>query len=105
MTAPDPDDEKGQIDLDCRINHGNSGGPLCNKRGAVLGMVFAKSMASAEQDSVGMAIPATKLQKFLKKYLPANLPASHATASKKPLEWTEVRARMEPSIVRVENLQ
>jgi S1-C subfamily serine protease/DNA-directed RNA polymerase subunit RPC12/RpoP len=105
MTAPDPDNDQGTIDLDCRINHGNSGGPLCNNRGVVLGMVFAKSFSSSDQDSVGMAIPAAKLQKFLKKYLPSNLPASKATPSDDPLEWKEVRARMEKSIVRVENMQ
>ena len=41
-TVPDLSNEEAFIQIDCRINHGNSGGPLCNKFGAVVGMVRAE---------------------------------------------------------------
>ena len=70
--VPDPGDKESEIELDCRVNPGNSGGPLFNDRGAVVGMIRAKSFSLADRDSFGFAIPGEKLVAFLKKNLPAS---------------------------------
>ena len=41
-TVPGPDDEEGFIGTDCKVNPGNSGGPLCNFSGSIAGMVTAQ---------------------------------------------------------------
>ena len=47
--------EMFQIDAD--IYEGNSGGPLYNNRGEVIGIVSAKFSASSKMDGIGFAIP------------------------------------------------
>jgi thioredoxin-related protein len=65
-----PDDANdGMVLLDCRVNPGNSGGPLCDTNGRVIGMVTAKT-GGLGVDSYGMARPAEKLEAFLKEHLP-----------------------------------
>ncbi|MBC7857076.1 MAG: trypsin-like peptidase domain-containing protein, partial [Pirellulaceae bacterium] len=51
--------------LDIKINGGNSGGPLCDIRGNVVGMITQKTRVGGFEDSYGMAIPADELIKFL----------------------------------------
>lgn len=70
VSATDEQTENGMILLDCRINPGNSGGPLCNPRGEVIGVVTARSLASAQVDSYGMAIPGSTVREFLERVLP-----------------------------------
>jgi serine protease Do len=47
------------IQVDCSINHGNSGGPLVNSYGEVVGIVSAKyeSYATSPVEGLGFAIP------------------------------------------------
>jgi S1-C subfamily serine protease len=47
------------------VNPGNSGGPLFNDRGQVIGMVTLK----ADLENVGFAVPANDLREFLARYL------------------------------------
>lgn len=42
------------IQTDAPVNHGNSGGPLCNARGEVIGIVTRKM---ADNEAIGFAIP------------------------------------------------
>lgn len=53
------------IVTDAKVNPGNSGGPLINAHGQIMGIVTMKTMASAMEDSYGMAISAARIQKFL----------------------------------------
>lgn len=100
VISADPDQtEEGMFLLDCRVNPGNSGGPLCDVRGNVVGMVTAKSLSTAEMDSYGMALPAKDLREFLKKHLPdyEKLPAVEPSETR--LEWDEIDRIVGPAVL------
>jgi S1-C subfamily serine protease/thioredoxin-related protein/DNA-directed RNA polymerase subunit RPC12/RpoP len=103
--VPAPGDKESEIELDCRVNPGNSGGPLFNDRGAIVGMIRAKSLSLADRDSIGLAIPGEKLVAFLKQHLPASAALASKKPAAKPIEWPQLKEQMEPSIVCVLNYQ
>jgi S1-C subfamily serine protease/thioredoxin-related protein len=84
--------------LDVRVNPGNSGGPLCDVCGNVIGLVSAKSRASDRIDSYGMAQPAQFLAAFLQQHLPAYRPLPVKT---RKLEWQGVDRLVSASVVMV----
>lgn len=103
-SMPAGDDEAGKIITDCKVNPGNSGGPLCTTRGAIAGMVTAKSMISAQTDSYGLVIPGASLRKFLLAHLPAEKRKLVSEASStKAMPWNEVYQKCAPSVVYIEN--
>lgn len=89
---------KNMLLLDAKVNPGNSGGPLCDAAGNVVGMVTAKSFTGRNIDSYGMALPAAELEDFLRKHL--NDYAATA-ARDKPMEWDEVDRLVSPSVLMV----
>jgi S1-C subfamily serine protease len=96
-----PDDTNEQmIMLDLRVNPGNSGGPLCDQRGNVVGMVSAKTRANmfTNEDSLGLAIPSSDLVAFMEKFLPngTTVPAPHTGERR---EWSEVDAQVSPGVL------
>jgi hypothetical protein len=66
--VPEPGNENHLL-LDAKVNPGNSGGPLCDLSGNVVGLVSAKSRAGGAIDSYGLALPAADLDAFLKKHI------------------------------------
>lgn len=88
----------GMILLDCRVNPGNSGGPLCDRYGNVVGLVTAKSLSGFGIDSYGMALPASAVRDFLEKHLPGHK-AQESGAEELP--WDEIDRRIAPSVVMV----
>ncbi|MDA1061249.1 MAG: trypsin-like peptidase domain-containing protein, partial [bacterium] len=54
------------IQTDAAINKGNSGGPLLNKYGDVIGM---NTLKSTKNEGIGFAIPSTELSKILERVL------------------------------------
>ncbi|MCA9226753.1 MAG: hypothetical protein KDA47_14120, partial [Planctomycetales bacterium] len=84
-------------------NPGNSGGPLCDTHGYVIGMVTAKSANSLGVDSYGMAIPADRLALFLQE----NLPEFAATDQPAPdeLAWDAVDRLVSPAVLTILKLK
>jgi putative serine protease PepD len=57
ISAPDSTPIEGAIQTDAAINHGNSGGPLLNLQGKVIGITSQIQSESGGNDGVGFAIP------------------------------------------------
>ncbi len=58
ITSPDNTPIEGAIQTDAAINHGNSGGPLFDARGDVIGVNSQIESDSGGNDGVGFAVPA-----------------------------------------------
>ncbi len=57
ISAPDSAPIEGAIQTDAAINHGNSGGPLLDLEGKVIGITSQIESESGGNDGVGFAIP------------------------------------------------
>jgi putative serine protease PepD len=57
IVAPDNTPIEGAIQTDAAINHGNSGGPLLNSQGQVIGVTSQIQSDSGGNDGVGFAVP------------------------------------------------
>jgi S1-C subfamily serine protease len=105
VSATDEQTENGMILLDCRINPGNSGGPLCNPRGEVIGVVTARSLASAEVDSYGMAVPGSAAREFLQKTLPGYDADQIPSGNPPEGQWDAVDRLVSPSVLMIQRLR
>jgi len=100
VSSPPDGTAENMILLDLRVNPGNSGGPLCDSRGNVVGMVTAKTSALGV-DSYGMALPAAELLKFLEANLPADAARPEAAESDEPLSWDNVDQKVSPAVLMI----
>jgi putative serine protease PepD len=62
MTSPDNFSIADSIQTDAAINHGNSGGPLLNSEGQVIGVNAQIESDSGGNDGVGFAIPSNTVK-------------------------------------------
>jgi S1-C subfamily serine protease len=62
MTAPNDFSINDSIQTDAAINHGNSGGPLLNAAGRVIGVNAQIKSESGGNDGVGFAIPSNTVE-------------------------------------------
>jgi S1-C subfamily serine protease len=97
---PDESNEQMYM-LDLTVNPGNSGGPLCDRRGNVVGMVTKKSATIGFEDSYGFAVPATDLLKFLDQHLPASAPRIDAAAEGAALDWDQVDEKVSSGVLMI----
>ena len=98
ISSPPDQTPDGMLLLDCRVNPGNSGGPLCDRYGNVVGVVTAKSLSGFGIDSYGMALPAGAVRDFLEKHLPGHEDQAPGTEE---LAWDEIDRLIAPSVVLV----
>ena len=65
MTAPNEFSINDSIQTDAAINHGNSGGPLLNSGGRVIGVNAQIESESGGNDGVGFAIPSNTVRSIV----------------------------------------
>lgn len=104
VSSPPDGTVENMILLDLRVNPGNSGGPLCDSRGNVVGMVTAKT-SGLGVDNYGYALPAAELLKFLETNLPADAMRPEAAESAEPLTWDKVDQKVSPAVLMVMKVQ
>jgi putative serine protease PepD len=97
MTAPNRFTITDSIQTDAAINHGNSGGPLLDARGRVIGVNAQIESDSGGNDGVGFAIPSNTVRSVATQIIETGK-AEHAylgitmVATSDGLAVTEVRA-------------
>jgi len=74
------------IQVSMPIDHGNSGGPLLNQSGEVIGVITYKSASS---NSIGFAMPIAELQSILEKPNPVTLARWTTIGRLNPKQWQE----------------
>ena len=62
ISAPDGTPIEGAIQTDAAINHGNSGGPLFNLAGNVVGVTSQIQSDSGGNDGIGFAVPSSTVK-------------------------------------------
>ena len=69
MTAPNNFTITDTIQTDAAINHGNSGGPLLDRRGRVIGVNAQIESESGGSDGVGFAIPSDTVRAIVRQLI------------------------------------
>lgn len=69
MTAPNNFVITNTIQTDAAINHGNSGGPLLDRRGRVIGVNAQIESESGGSDGVGFAVPSNTVRAIVKQLI------------------------------------
>ncbi len=77
MTSPNNFTISDSIQTDAAINHGNSGGPLLNLQGRVIGVNAQIESDSGGNDGVGFAIPSSTVRSVLQQIIKSGS-AQHA---------------------------
>src|SRR3989442_9558770 len=71
ITAPDDSKIGNAIQTDAAINHGNSGGPLLDLKGNVIGVTSQIESTSGGSDGVGFAVPSNTVKQVVSQLLAA----------------------------------
>jgi putative serine protease PepD len=77
IDAPDGTPIEGAIQTDAAINHGNSGGPLFNLAGKVVGITSQIQSDSGGNDGIGFAVPSSTVKNIAGQLI-ANGSVQHA---------------------------
>ena len=65
IAGPDGTPIENAIQTDAAVNHGNSGGPLLEQRGKVIGIVSQIESGSGGSDGVGFAVPSNTVKRVV----------------------------------------
>ncbi|MDB5346798.1 MAG: hhoB [Schlesneria sp.] len=98
ITGLPSDATEKMLVLDVHVNPGNSGGPLCDRSGRVVGVVAAKTINTTLVQSYGLAIPINDALPFIKQHIRDYASPKVET---KTAEWTDVDAVISPSTVMI----
>src|SRR5205807_2518203 len=82
------------IVVDAKVNPGNSGGPLLDKYGCVIGIITLKTRSGTFEDSYGLAISTPHITEFLQKN---HVTMPTAAAPTTVLSAEEVVAKVKPA--------
>lgn len=88
-----------KFQIDATVNPGNSGGPLINERGEVIGVVVSK-VKTEVAERIGFAIPLKEAKSLLRHAYPYGVPPSKRTAK---LSAKELFQSLKPSTVLILN--
>jgi S1-C subfamily serine protease/thioredoxin-related protein len=99
VSALPNDVNDGMMLVNCTVNPGNSGGPLCDGNGRVIGMVTAKTSGDGVE-SYGMARPADKLEAFLKQHVPQFASLAPTEPPDAPV-WSKVDRTVSGSVLMI----
>lgn len=104
VSAPPTPTERFYV-LDMRVNHGNSGGPLVDMKGEVVGIVSAKTN-NFDADSYGLAIPGKTVADYVETFK-QKVPGYHSLSAEESTQLpeldklTKVDAAVSPSVVQI----
>jgi putative serine protease PepD len=87
ISSPDDTPIEGAIQTDAAINHGNSGGPLLDLHGEVIGITSQIQSEGGGNDGVGFAVPSNTV-KSIASQLISNGKAQHALLGVTPADTT-----------------
>ncbi len=94
--------ELHRIQLDAAVNPGNSGGPILDRSGKVVGMV----VSGIQGAGINMAIPVSHLKTFLARpEIAFTLPTIKAANRHEPFEFTATTVSLLPSTDKPEKLE
>jgi len=93
---------RNMLMLDLKVNPGNSGSPLCDSRGNVIGIVSARSgfapFPGAPVESYGLAVTSKDVAAFLQA---AQVEFLSSEPAPTPLTWEEIDRRVSPAVAMV----
>jgi S1-C subfamily serine protease len=86
--------------LDLQLDAGNSGGPLFDGSGNVVGMVANETFNRPQAEHYGIAVSAVALDKFLREKLKTYVPRP-SRAMKQKQDWEEISRQIKGCVVKV----
>ena len=93
MTAPNNFTIDDSIQTDAAINHGNSGGPLLNMQGQVIGITAQIESDSGGNDGVGFAVPSNTARAIATSWSPRARSSMRTSASRSARQPTASASR------------
>jgi len=85
ISSPDETPIEGAIQTDAAINHGNSGGPLLDLRGEVIGITSQIQSEGGGNDGVGFAVPSNTVKSIASQLISSGK-AQHALLGVTPAD-------------------
>lgn len=99
ISDADPDLPLGGFLHSATVNGGNSGGPIIDQNGRLVGLVVAGTTRALAENTYGIGIPVDQIIAFVRQHLPDT---KVLAGDGKAMDWPDVDARVSVSTVYVE---